>query len=242
MKIPPELIQAIKKDNLILFVGAGLSYELKNKNGEELKDWKNLVHQLILHLEGQGFDVDDLKFMSTKGKRAPFHLLQHIESDRDLPKSKMVDFLKEFLDLSPQNNFDLHKKLFQLSRKIITTNYDRAFEKYQKAIEIKPDDHQAFYNWGANLSHLAKSKTGEEAQALYQQAFEKLKTAINLGGPSYNLACLYVLTNDKENALLFLDESLSKQEIATDYVRKDTDWEGLLDDEDFKKLLSKHEG
>ena len=128
MNIPPELIHAMQKDNLILFVGAGLSYTLKNKKGEELKDWKNLVHQILLHLERSNFDVDDLVYVSKKGKRAAITLLNLIESDRDLPKKIIIDFLKEFLDLSPDNDLSLHKKIYQLSRKVITTNYDRAFE------------------------------------------------------------------------------------------------------------------
>ena len=33
--------------------------------------------------------------------------------------------------------------------------YNQAFEKYQKATEIKPDEHEALYNWGTYLVQLS---------------------------------------------------------------------------------------
>jgi tetratricopeptide (TPR) repeat protein len=116
--------------------------------------------------------------------------------------------------------------------------YQQAFDKYQQAIAIKPDDHEAFNNWGTYLGNLAQTKTGEEAEALYQQAFEKYKTTYDLGGSSYNLACAYALKADKENALFYLDNSLKKKEISTDFVLDDGDWKSYLKDEDFNKIIN----
>tara|TARA_R110002050_G_scaffold37907_3_gene93861 strand:+ start:20618 stop:22960 length:2343 start_codon:yes stop_codon:yes gene_type:complete len=56
--------------------------------------------------------------------------------------------------------------------------YLQAFEKFQKAIEFKPDNHQAFNNWGIDLGDLAQTKEDEEKEALYLQAFEKFQKAI----------------------------------------------------------------
>ena len=58
--------------------------------------------------------------------------------------------------------------------------YTQAFEKYQKAIEIKPNNHQAFTNWGTDLGNLAEEKEPEEAEKLYIQAFEKFQKAIEV--------------------------------------------------------------
>ena len=41
-----------------------------------------------------------------------------------------------------------------------------------------------YYNWGTNLGNLAKTKSGDEAEKLYPQAFEKLKKAIEID-PNY---------------------------------------------------------
>ena len=48
---PPELLTAIEKENLIVFVGAGLSRELKNVNDQEIGNWDNLVLQILKNLK-----------------------------------------------------------------------------------------------------------------------------------------------------------------------------------------------
>ncbi|MBK9718220.1 MAG: hypothetical protein IPO85_12040 [Saprospiraceae bacterium] len=58
--------------------------------------------------------------------------------------------------------------------------YVQAFEKFQKAIDIKPDNHSAFINWGNYLGNLAKINKGKDAEAFYTQAFEKYQKAIDL--------------------------------------------------------------
>ena len=119
--------------------------------------------------------------------------------------------------------------------------YYQAFEKFQKAIANKPDYTDAFYNWGTDLGNLAETKEGEEAENLYNQAIEKFQKSIEFGGYYYNFACMYAVKNDKENALRFLDESLSKNEITTDFVRNDEDWKNYLNDVEFNNVLKKYE-
>src|SRR4030043_337210 len=58
--------------------------------------------------------------------------------------------------------------------------YLQAFEKYSKAIEIKPDYDKAYYNWGTDLGKLADIKSGADAEKLYLQAFEKYSKAIEI--------------------------------------------------------------
>ena len=53
-------------------------------------------------------------------------------------------------------------------------------EKYQAALKIKPDCHEALYNWGLTLNRQAKTKTGEEAECLYAQAVEKYQAALKI--------------------------------------------------------------
>jgi len=97
-----------------------------------------------------------------------------------------------------------------------------------------------YYNWGNNLLNLAKTQSGNKAEALYRQALEKCQKAVDLGGSCYNLACTYALLQDKENALLYLNRSLENKQIETGFVTDDTDWAGFLDDEDFKAVINRH--
>jgi len=61
---------------------------------------------------------------------------------------------------------------------------DRLFaladEKYQAALKLKPDKHEALYNWGNALFRQAKTKTGEKADRLFAQAVEKYQAALKI--------------------------------------------------------------
>jgi tetratricopeptide (TPR) repeat protein len=56
--------------------------------------------------------------------------------------------------------------------------YTLAGEKYAAAVAIKPDRHEALYNWGIVLDDHARTKTGEEADKLYTLAGEKYAAAL----------------------------------------------------------------
>ena len=119
--------------------------------------------------------------------------------------------------------------------------YNESFKKYRKAIEYKLDYHEAYNNWGVVLMELAQTKSGSEAERLYDKAFEKFQQAIEYGGDSfYNLACLYVLRNRKEDALKYLDLALSRGEVSVEFMENGLN--GMRDDPDFKHLLAQYRG
>ncbi len=62
--------------------------------------------------------------------------------------------------------------------------YKQVFEKYSRAIAIKPNYHEAYFNWGVGLGVLAGTKFDQDAQKLYKQAFEKYDRAIEIK-PNY---------------------------------------------------------
>lgn len=116
--------------------------------------------------------------------------------------------------------------------------YLESFEKYKKAVSLDPKKASAFYNWGIAILELAKLKNDE---SLYLESIEKLTKSVELGGSSYNLACAYALTRDKENALKYLEDTLKKdEEITVQFVENDEDWKGFTEDEDFQSLLAKY--
>jgi tetratricopeptide (TPR) repeat protein len=128
IEIPIELKKAISDNKLIIFVGAGLSYNLVNINGQSLKGWGNLVEEILLHQKDQGHDVDML--LPLVNRYDPIKVLDLIEADPNISKKDIYNFTKDYLDLEDsKNDYSLHKKLFKLSKKIITTNYDTAFER-----------------------------------------------------------------------------------------------------------------
>ena len=118
--------------------------------------------------------------------------------------------------------------------------YNEAIDKYQEAIKYRSDNPEAYNNWGVALMKLAKIKSGSDAERLYNEAIEKYLQAIKYGGRSYNLARLYALRNRKEDALKYLDLTLSRGEVSVEFV--ENGWIGMRDDSDFKHLLSQYRG
>ncbi|MBD0404566.1 hypothetical protein, partial [Flammeovirga sp. EKP202] len=114
-----------------------------------------------------------------------------------------------------------------------------SIDKYKRVIDIKPDHIDALNNWVNNLILLYRINTGKEAIIVLNQALEKGKLLQKLGGESYNLSCVYALKEDKENALKYLEISLTNNEQEIDFVLNDEDWEHYLEDEDFKALINK---
>ena len=117
--------------------------------------------------------------------------------------------------------------------------YDDAFDKFAKVVEIKQNSHRAYDNWGNALMEKAKITTGQIQLDLYYQALEKQQLCLKHGGSSYNLACLYALLNDTDQALFYLEICL-KSENCVGYVEADSDFDSLRLNTNFISLLEKY--
>ena len=56
--IPHGLKEAIEKDELVLFIGAGLSWDLKNTEGA-LGGWKEMVLSMLSYLNKEDYITDE---------------------------------------------------------------------------------------------------------------------------------------------------------------------------------------
>ena len=125
IEIPPGLREAIKADELVLFVGAGLSWNFKNKKNETLEGWTKMASSITSYLCDNGHIPENLKqACDTLGEIKTLEILE----EREIGIGEVGPFIREYFTLGDGNDFSLQKKLFELSTKIITTNYDRAFE------------------------------------------------------------------------------------------------------------------
>lgn len=130
-KFDRELLNAIKEDNLILFVGAGASFQLKNSNGLSLGGWDDLVMKILINLEKDGYNIKHLKELALQKIYEPIVILDLVEKDSDINSKDIITAVKEYYILSNDNDYSLHNNLLKLSQKIITTNYDEAFESVE---------------------------------------------------------------------------------------------------------------
>lgn len=125
-----KLVKAVRANNLVVFIGAGLSFDLTNTDGNKIGGWKSLAQAIIDRFGNEEKKLNNLKELSADLE--PIETLDLIQ--KLVKKSSSVDmrdiklFIRKYLDLSPANPLSLHKKLAMLTDKIITTNYDKAME------------------------------------------------------------------------------------------------------------------
>ena len=123
--IPHGLKEAIENDELVLFIGAGLSWDLKNTEGKTLGGWKEMVSSILAFLKDK--ECITAKEQQSCEELGPIDALKELKK-KGIDKNIVGDFIKRYFTLGEENNLSLQEDLFKLSTKIITTNYDRAFE------------------------------------------------------------------------------------------------------------------
>ncbi|ENK2091481.1 hypothetical protein AB3A53_000277 [Vibrio vulnificus] len=93
--------------------------------------------------------------------------------------------------------------------------FQKSCEKYQAALAIKPDTHEALNNWGNALSGLAELK---QDPALFEQSFEKYQAALAIKPDKHDTlnnwgSALLELAQLKQEPALF-EQSIEKYQAA----------------------------
>ncbi|MCS0791559.1 SIR2 family protein [Cytobacillus firmus] len=119
--IPKSLIENAKKGNLVFFIGAGFSRDFG------FPDWEGLVKIMLEKLieENQKYKPFlDLLESKTMGI---LDVLEQIKNEKRIVRDTIYNEFK--YDSSKSSFLEKHKKLFGISTKLITTNYDQLLEK-----------------------------------------------------------------------------------------------------------------
>lgn len=117
MNIPTEIQDAIKNNRLVIFAGSGLSTKFK------LPTWSKLAEEIISEINEEKFN--DLLPLLKSGLLSPIEVLDKIETEHQ----KVSTYIKNNFKIEKNQDLSLHKKVFELTESIITTNYDNAFEE-----------------------------------------------------------------------------------------------------------------
>ncbi|GAA4432589.1 hypothetical protein GCM10023188_21130 [Pontibacter saemangeumensis] len=177
--IPKELREAISNNKLIVFAGSGLSKKFN------LPDWEGMVIDVINNIED-----DSLKpFVSLlkSKKMQPIDVLEGLQDN----KKDIHLYIKNNFTINEDNNLATHKKIVKLTSKIVTTNYDNAFEKADNKLStvyyfspfninnIKSDERFLFKLHGCSASDASKcvifKKDYEDLYSNENAAILKLK-------------------------------------------------------------------
>jgi tetratricopeptide (TPR) repeat protein len=174
---------------------------------------------------------------------------------------KKIEFLEACgVPLKPEDYLSRGDDFYQ------SNEYELALKAYDKAIELKPDYAEAWYNRGFLLGELGRYdealKAYDKAIELkpdddyawdnkgflleklgrYDEALEAHDKAIKLkpdfANAWYNKACAYSLKGDKQNALKHLSKAIALDAKFKEKAKSDEDFKNLWDGEDFKRIVS----
>jgi len=149
-----EHFKGIKERLEIIKTQVNESIEIYEKSENE----DNLIKEIIELRLQEDFDEERINKISEKAKAL---------NNQKINDSLCVLFNDWGVTLSDLVKVNNDENLFKL-----------AFEKYETASKLNPNNDRIFYNWGTALSSLAKNKNHDEN--LYNLAFQKYETALEL--------------------------------------------------------------
>ena len=139
-----------------------------------------------------------------------------------------LNHLITYLPDSPEISFVwflLGNVLYRLQR------YEEAIASYDRALELKPDDDQAWNNRGIVLDNLQRY---EEALASYDKALE-----LNPDDDDtwYNKACVYSLQKNVDLAIENLAQAINLNPEYREMAKTDSNFDNIREEPKFKALI-----
>jgi Tfp pilus assembly protein PilF len=239
LTIPTKLEDAIKNNTLVIFVGAGCSIPLG------MPSWKKLVEDILQDLDNKYGQTSDTNFKNIlngvqNGSKSLFDALSKIENDSDNGttfKIKTQEFINsriEEISKSLPEESNVHNLLWEISNKIITTNYDKILEQYiPKSISPKKFDNsnafQSLKSQSNNAEFLYKIHGDYEdpkSIILFESDYRDIYKNEN-----YNTDTL--ATHFKEKTLLFIGFSLTDPFVNDLFIKIKNIYQGYSVSEHF---------
>ena len=138
--VTPQFVRAIRGDpaNCILWVGAGLSRVEVRDEGKGFPDWEKLMNNMIEDLERSN-RCDKKSLARLEGLLSEGRYLEIAqEYERRTSLKEFNEFLRDQLDPDPDDIIasEIHQIILDVGfRGIITTNFDRVFEKQDSSLQ-----------------------------------------------------------------------------------------------------------
>ncbi|WP_026726177.1 SIR2 family protein [Flavobacterium sasangense] len=130
-----KLENIIKNNKLILFAGSGLSRNFG------LPDWNKMVIETIKLIDKPNLNPF-IELLKNGDTMSAIDVLEFLKND----EKEIRSYIKENFAIDLNQDFSLHKKLLELTNnKVITTNYDNAFELASNS-KILPTNPTSKYN------------------------------------------------------------------------------------------------
>ena len=121
--------------------------------------------------------------------------------------------------------------------------FQQSYDKYQAAVRIKPDYHEALNNWAWALGdHGAMPHMAERATEMFALAKKKALAAekIKPGSGAYNVACACARLGEEDECRRWLETALEHAGLESrSHMEKDHDFDTVRDTDWFKAILEK---
>ncbi|WP_207425046.1 SIR2 family protein [Pedobacter sp. SYSU D00535] len=114
-----ELKEAMDDDKLVVFCGAGTSQYLG------LPSWKDLTLNIVQKTKRYSRQYRCLEDLLRNDTISPLFILDLLEDDY---RSLIVKELSDRIKLDRKQDFERQKKILKITERVITSNYDKAFE------------------------------------------------------------------------------------------------------------------
>ncbi|WP_295052376.1 SIR2 family protein, partial [Sulfuricurvum sp.] len=150
INIPQSLIDAIKNNNLIPFVGAGISMGIKDKeNNPIFKSWTNSLLDAVQILKDENENAKATRIQSGL-EISPVDYLSIASEIHKYLNSHWNSFLTKTFERNfntiDENSLNIAKEILKINNLVITTNYDNVLKW---ACENKND----LIEWGQKAIH-----------------------------------------------------------------------------------------
>lgn len=176
----PYILTAKKKIETLEVERKKIDERIIQDKNDNVRIEENVININVINIKDNKEVVSENELSIMKGVSSFYLFTAYLEKD----KVKKKNIYEKGIEKYP-NDVDL---LVDFASFLLDNNeVKKAEEYYKKALDIEPDNHIAYYNWGTSLVGLANSKTGNEAETLYKQALNKYKKAIEIK-PNYNAA------------------------------------------------------
>lgn len=144
-KLKGEIEKAIRNNTLVFFIGSGTSVPLGFPN------WDGLVIEMLNELAADDPDLKDFIPLLRKKWMTAIEVLEKIKHN----KTQIYQIMKKrFLIPIDDKKLNIHKKLWEITSKIITTNYDTAIENAHPNTKFNP----TVYTQSFEIAQLTKSE------------------------------------------------------------------------------------
>jgi len=134
--IPEEIINASAKDQLVIFVGSGLSKSLG------FLDWRSLA---INAIEDFSISYPKVNILKECLDQDVLNEILIFDTLKYINETKIYEFIRRnYLLKIDDNKLEVQKKLWRISERIVTTNYDESLglTRPDSSIEIICHDHR----------------------------------------------------------------------------------------------------